>query len=53
MVKLGFIATNDLAKLADDCRFAAENGYTGLGSTWWANAADLTHSTPSKRKRPF
>ncbi|MGI6375848.1 MAG: sugar phosphate isomerase/epimerase family protein [Anaerolineae bacterium] len=42
MIKLGFIATNDLDKLACDCRFAADNGYAGLEFNYWANAADLT-----------
>ena len=42
MIKMGFIATNDLDKLACDCRFAADNGYSGLEFNYWANAADLT-----------
>jgi sugar phosphate isomerase/epimerase len=45
MIKLGFIAENDISKLAEDCRFAAENGYTGLEFNYWGGAKDLTLDT--------
>ncbi|MGI6375844.1 MAG: sugar phosphate isomerase/epimerase family protein [Anaerolineae bacterium] len=45
MIKLGFIAENDISKLACDCRFAAEHGYSGLEFNFWGNAKDLTLDT--------
>ncbi len=50
MIKLGFIAENDVVKLAEDCRFAADNGYTGLEFNYWANAKDLALDTVKAQK---
>jgi sugar phosphate isomerase/epimerase len=50
MIKLGFIAENDISKLACDCRFAAETGYAGLEFNYWAGAKDLTIETVKAQK---
>jgi len=45
MIKLGFIAENDISLLPADCRFAADNGYAGLEFNYWGGAKDLSLDT--------
>ncbi|MGI5918018.1 MAG: sugar phosphate isomerase/epimerase family protein [Anaerolineae bacterium] len=49
-MKLGFIASNDLAGLEKDARFAAEHGFVGLEFNFWADFADLTADTVAQMK---
>ena len=44
-MRIGFIASNDLAGLEDDAKFAAEHGFAGLELNYWADFETLTGET--------
>jgi len=44
-LKIGFIAHNHLEGIEEDCRFAAEHGFSGLEFNYWAGFRDLTAET--------
>lgn len=44
-MKLGFIAHNHLQGIEEDCRFAAEHGFSGLEFNYWGDFKDLTADT--------
>lgn len=44
-MKLGFIAHNHLEGIEDDCRFAAEHGFSGLEFNYWEGFRDLELET--------
>ncbi|NQT53528.1 sugar phosphate isomerase/epimerase [bacterium] len=50
-MKLGFIAENDPAAVAEDARFAAEHGFQGLEFDFWANFAALTAATVAQMRQ--
>jgi sugar phosphate isomerase/epimerase len=44
-MKLGFIAHNHLEGIEQDCRFAAEHGFSGLEFNYWSDFARLDADT--------
>jgi sugar phosphate isomerase/epimerase len=42
MMKIGFIADNDLPGIESDARFCAEHGISGLEFNYWSALSDLT-----------
>lgn len=49
-MKIGFIANNDLGGVAEDARFAAENGFEGLEFNYWGDFKDLAFDTVSRMR---
>jgi sugar phosphate isomerase/epimerase len=51
MMKLGFIAVNDLLGIEADAKFAAEHGFVGLEFNYWKTFDDLTTDTVTKMRQ--
>ena len=49
-MKRAFIAENDLNRLAEDAKFAAENGFDGLEFNYWQTFEQITGETVGKMR---